>query len=661
MSTFIEPRNEPLAEFRLGTDGKMRLIAKRTGLSSASVLKSGAVAIPSIPVPEVRTATRFAGTGTAANYLAADLAISNPGNITADDGSFATVTLSAANQNSQMHYATNFGHTVPTGAQITGLTAKIRALLDGGTAGTWTLTNLYLVVEGELTGIDLFNVAVAPTTSEAEYTIDLTNCGVPLTAEMINDSGFGIAMRWNHSIGTTPRTLQVDSVALEVDYTSNVFLDASPTARFTLATIPTDSTEISSVKFPAPGQTPNAALFFQAMIDSGSYGTNGQTNPITRPNGKFAMAMTDGTTTVYTSSNEDDNTSLSSSRWLRSTGIIAEGRTALSDPISFDSFGAGFVQVDWVDVDFRRPVLAVPLQFAEREVIIKNGVDPATTPTEDFDTTFPPDGVFYLSGLEITPSGSHGSYLGWGIGCAVRSGAGFNQAGLTVEQINMRIGVTTSEFENRVMLDPAAIHTHHDPGPSSGITFANYRWLIDAFNADGFTVAYEGDNSADAGGDDGGFFMPFKLNPGEQIACGVLTMPTTTGTITLDAADFDPVIPFTPKFLLLGMCLAEGTGAWEGVSSVGDIPAGTEGNGDAFGIAVLSADGRAVSMGQCNQSGVGTSNVMQFIRRDGIELRNGDQSINFSATLEAFVAGGVRLDVATADATARKWFFMAIG
>lgn len=62
------------------------------------------------------------GAGTGADETSVGtVAWSNPGNITAEDGSYATATLTALNEQSHYLKASNYGFTIPTGATIDGV------------------------------------------------------------------------------------------------------------------------------------------------------------------------------------------------------------------------------------------------------------------------------------------------------------------------------------------------------------------------------------------------------------------------------------------------------------------------------------------------------------------------------------------------------------
>jgi len=148
------------------------------------------------------TQTKTAGTGSSSTWT-------NPGNITSDDGSNATVSTGASELALK---ATNFGFTIPDGATITKIEALAEYSLTQYTPYFWLIRN------GSVDGMSVSsspsnNTFVAGAFSGgAWYDPDDT-----YTPEEINGSDFGVAFLVD-DIGATPSG-SVDQIQMRVTYT----------------------------------------------------------------------------------------------------------------------------------------------------------------------------------------------------------------------------------------------------------------------------------------------------------------------------------------------------------------------------------------------------------------------------------------------------------
>ena len=159
--------------------------------------------------------------GTGANGGFGGVSWIDPGNITADDATRASVTLTTGTPESDYLVASNFGFSIPAGAAIDGVLVEAEArtrtspddayfsakqLLSGGftgSSGTGTMNS------------DLLG------TTDAIYTnggaTDKWTIPTYLTPTNVNDSSFGF--RFSVGVQTIDQDVQVDQVRITVYYT----------------------------------------------------------------------------------------------------------------------------------------------------------------------------------------------------------------------------------------------------------------------------------------------------------------------------------------------------------------------------------------------------------------------------------------------------------
>jgi hypothetical protein len=206
----------------------------------------------------VGTASSVAGTGA--------LAWTNPGNVVSDNGSFATVTSSAANQFTQDLLCTMTGNVfaIPAGSRIDGVSVEYEAQGADGSGATYNGRRIQLVVGGVGSGQDLrtgvgTNVASPVVVTHGGAT---QRWGLSLTPAAVNASDFGVVLTFQRGNSATARTLNLDYVKITVYYTEAADLvdyDADFAMGLCLGTAPSRSTtEAFQFRFPGAGTAKGA-------------------------------------------------------------------------------------------------------------------------------------------------------------------------------------------------------------------------------------------------------------------------------------------------------------------------------------------------------------------------------------------------------------------
>jgi len=161
----------------------------------------------------------IAGTGTNGGF--GGVSWTDPGNITADDATRASVWLTTGTPESDYLVASNFGFSIPAGAAIDGVLVEVEArartspddayfsspqLLSGGftgSSGTGTVNS------------DL--IAATDTIYTNGGSTDKWTIPTHLTPTNVNDSSFGYRLRV--AVQTIDQDVQVDQVRITVYYT----------------------------------------------------------------------------------------------------------------------------------------------------------------------------------------------------------------------------------------------------------------------------------------------------------------------------------------------------------------------------------------------------------------------------------------------------------
>lgn len=139
--------------------------------------------------------------------------ITNPSNAQASDNSYATSVL-LLGQISNYLKATNFGFTIPSTAQITGITVNVER--SSTTLNGTHDDSIKLTYNGSLVGSDKASATEWPTSDAvATYGSSIDMWGTTWSASQINDSTFGVEIS---AIADLAGTAQVDFVSITVDY-----------------------------------------------------------------------------------------------------------------------------------------------------------------------------------------------------------------------------------------------------------------------------------------------------------------------------------------------------------------------------------------------------------------------------------------------------------
>jgi len=132
---FIEPRNEPLATFQLGSDGVMRLLSKREGMENANVLREGSGVTIYGPPPTlaiaVADASKNEGNSGTTNFT---FTVTRSGDLFRP----TTVDWAVTGSGGDPANATDFGGTLPSGT-VTFAAADASETITVGVSGDTTV------------------------------------------------------------------------------------------------------------------------------------------------------------------------------------------------------------------------------------------------------------------------------------------------------------------------------------------------------------------------------------------------------------------------------------------------------------------------------------------------------------------------------------------
>jgi hypothetical protein len=165
-------------------------------------------------VSQMMASLLVAGTG-ANDATVTGTGWTNPGNVTADDGSYATVTV-ALNAHSQYVKGTNFGFAVPGGATIVGIVAEVERNVPAGNAIDFSVR---LFKAGVATGSDLAAYSWPATDAVATYGSSSELWGTTWTPADVNAAtfGVGISVKGHSAFAVNP---QVDYIKITVYYST---------------------------------------------------------------------------------------------------------------------------------------------------------------------------------------------------------------------------------------------------------------------------------------------------------------------------------------------------------------------------------------------------------------------------------------------------------
>lgn len=160
------------------------------------------------------TGFTLAGTGTN-NADAGDQSWSDPGNITADDGSYSQAGFKGSGTSEYLH-ATNFSLGLDANIVLLGLTARLDRYSNGEDVFDHTIQ---LIVSGTRSGDNMADVSTdwdGADFSNVDYGGLGVFWGLPLAPAALNASTSGLAIRVTYV--ATVAGARVDAVWLNVDY-----------------------------------------------------------------------------------------------------------------------------------------------------------------------------------------------------------------------------------------------------------------------------------------------------------------------------------------------------------------------------------------------------------------------------------------------------------
>lgn len=189
---------------------------KRWKLAVLIVLISVALAFALTAGPNL------AGTGgTSGSCTVPTFCWSSPGNITANDGVFATVAMAASGNSNELQ-GTNFGFSIPAGSTINGITVEINKKAVSG-VGSPTDVDVTMLKSGVATGSNLGHTGSSNgwLTAGATDTYGGTGTlwGTTWTPADINATGFGAQISCVEWTGGGGATGGVDFIRITVTFT----------------------------------------------------------------------------------------------------------------------------------------------------------------------------------------------------------------------------------------------------------------------------------------------------------------------------------------------------------------------------------------------------------------------------------------------------------
>lgn len=213
----IDPRITVSRDFAYIADGIQADALKWDGSASGGTTKWG-IDQSGTATSETQSAGAGANSGTGQAWI-------NPGNITASNDTRATVALTLA-QNSQILEATTFGFTIPSGATILGIEAKVERS-DNNTLAGRDIANLLvkLIKGGTVVGLerrwppeinDPVNSGWPTTDTVRVYGSPTDLWGENWLPSDVNATNFGLAFQAVHQINAGTETAQIDHMEIVI-------------------------------------------------------------------------------------------------------------------------------------------------------------------------------------------------------------------------------------------------------------------------------------------------------------------------------------------------------------------------------------------------------------------------------------------------------------
>lgn len=158
------------------------------------------------------------------NLAGGGTAWTNPGNITADDASYAAAAL-AVSTSSKFLFASAFGFALAASDTIDGILVTIELQQDGTATGSCRDSEVYLYNSvGAQIGSNkaaLSPFALNPPWTVRTYGGAADTWGAALTAATINSSAFGVGIKCAEYTGAGPCEGRIDYVKMTVYYTAS--------------------------------------------------------------------------------------------------------------------------------------------------------------------------------------------------------------------------------------------------------------------------------------------------------------------------------------------------------------------------------------------------------------------------------------------------------
>lgn len=163
------------------------------------------------------SSTKAAGAGANSND-GGNVAWTNPGNITANDGTNSITATSSGSGTSQLLLADAFGFAIPAGASIDGIIVSIDREESALSADAFDHT-IRLLKAGTAVGDNKADTGTEWPVGDgaATYGGATDLWGTTWTVDDVNHADFGVLIK--ASIGLMSRTAQVDYVEITVHYT----------------------------------------------------------------------------------------------------------------------------------------------------------------------------------------------------------------------------------------------------------------------------------------------------------------------------------------------------------------------------------------------------------------------------------------------------------
>lgn len=178
----------------------------------------------------VASSSKLAGTGVSTNTN--DASWSNPGRVTANDGSFASCGMSKGTEVGDALDADNFAFAIPAGATIDGIEVIIDRR-ESATNDNVVDHTVRLFKEGTLAGSNKADTSTEWPTTAAERTYGSPTdlWGTTWTVDNINHADHGVRLNAQAVSGSSPQA-DVDHITMVVYYTEAAAGDQPTSKRF---------------------------------------------------------------------------------------------------------------------------------------------------------------------------------------------------------------------------------------------------------------------------------------------------------------------------------------------------------------------------------------------------------------------------------------------